>query len=82
MKVTYYPGCSLEGTARDYADSIEGVCESMGIELQEIPDWNCCGATAAHSINHKASIDLPGRNLITGCKNHLPVLISESQILM
>lgn len=63
MKVTYYPGCSLEGTARDYADSIEGVCESMQIELQEIPDWNCCGATAAHSINHKASIDLPGRNL-------------------
>ncbi|MFZ2447232.1 MAG: CoB--CoM heterodisulfide reductase iron-sulfur subunit B family protein [Syntrophobacteraceae bacterium] len=63
MKVTYYPGCSLEGTARDYADSIDGVCESMGIELQEVPDWNCCGATAAHSINHKASVDLPGRNL-------------------
>jgi len=63
MKVTYYPGCSLEGTARDYADSIEGVCESFGIELQEIPDWNCCGSTAAHSINHTASIDLPGRNL-------------------
>ncbi|MEM5785966.1 MAG: CoB--CoM heterodisulfide reductase iron-sulfur subunit B family protein [Syntrophobacteraceae bacterium] len=63
MKVTYYPGCSLEGTARDYADSIEGVCRSMQIELQEVPDWNCCGATAAHSINHKASIDLPGRNL-------------------
>jgi heterodisulfide reductase subunit B len=63
MKVTYYPGCSLEGTARDYADSIQGVCQSLAIELQEIPDWNCCGATAAHSINHTASIDLPGRNL-------------------
>ena len=63
MKVTYYPGCSLEGTARDYADSIESVCGPMEIELQEIPDWNCCGATAAHSINHRASIDLPGRNL-------------------
>ncbi|MHC1726167.1 MAG: CoB--CoM heterodisulfide reductase iron-sulfur subunit B family protein [Syntrophobacteraceae bacterium] len=63
MKVSYYPGCSLEGTARDYADSIESVCESLEIELQEIPDWNCCGATAAHSINHKAGIDLPGRNL-------------------
>ena len=63
MKVTYYPGCSLEGTALDYADSIHGVCEPMGVELQEIPDWNCCGATAAHSIDHVASIDLPGRNL-------------------
>lgn len=63
MKVTYYPGCSLEGTARDYAASIESVCDSMQIELEEVPDWNCCGATAAHSINHRASIDLPGRNL-------------------
>ena len=63
MKVTYYPGCSLEGTARDYADSVHGVCGAMAVDLEEIPDWNCCGATAAHSINHKASIDLPGRNL-------------------
>ena len=63
MRVTYYPGCSLEGTARDYADSIHGVCESMGVELQEVPDWNCCGATAAHSIDHRASVELPGRNL-------------------
>ncbi len=63
MKVTYYPGCSLEGTARDYADSIEGICRLLGIDLEEIPDWNCCGATAAHSINHRAGIELPGRNL-------------------
>jgi len=63
MNVTYYPGCSLEGTARDYADSIRGVCASLGITLEEVPDWNCCGATAAHSIHHKASIELAGRNL-------------------
>ncbi|MCE5336796.1 MAG: CoB--CoM heterodisulfide reductase iron-sulfur subunit B family protein [Desulfobacteraceae bacterium] len=76
MKVTYYPGCSLEGTARDYADSIEGVCESFGIELQEIPDWNCCGSTAAHSINHTASIDLPGRNLkLAGQLNNADLLV-------
>ena len=63
MKVTYYPGCSLEGTARDYADSIHELCALLGIELEEVPDWNCCGATAAHSINHQASIELAGRNL-------------------
>lgn len=63
MKATYYPGCSLEGASKDYADSIEGVCALMDIELQEIPDWNCCGATAAHSINGRASIGLPLRNL-------------------
>ncbi|MEW6187848.1 MAG: heterodisulfide reductase-related iron-sulfur binding cluster [Thermodesulfobacteriota bacterium] len=64
LKYSYYPGCSLKGTARDYADSIKGVCRFLGLELEEIPDWNCCGATAAHSIDQKAAITLAGRNLI------------------
>jgi heterodisulfide reductase subunit B len=68
MKVTYYPGCSLEGTARDYAESIQGVCASLGIQLEEIPDWNCCGATAAHSIDHLAGIELAGRTLNLAAK--------------
>ncbi len=64
MKVSYYPGCSLEASARDYQESIEGVCKRLGIELVELEDWNCCGATAAHSLNHRASVELPGRNLV------------------
>jgi heterodisulfide reductase subunit B2 len=63
MKVSYYPGCSLEGTALDYAASIAGVTPLLDMELEEIEDWNCCGATAAHSINHKLSLTLPARNL-------------------
>jgi heterodisulfide reductase subunit B2 len=63
MKYTYYPGCSLEGTARDYAASIQGVCDELGIELDEIPDWICCGATSAHSIDNQASIALAARTL-------------------
>jgi len=63
MKVDYYPGCSLQGTAKDYAESILGVCHLLDVQLEEIADWNCCGATAAHSINHRASIELAGRNL-------------------
>lgn len=63
MKVAYYPGCSLLGTAKDYALSIDGICSMLDIRLQEVPDWNCCGATAAHSIDHRASIDLAGRTL-------------------
>lgn len=64
MKVSYYPGCSLEASARDYEESIEGVCKALGIELVELQDWSCCGATAAHSLHHRASIELPGRNLV------------------
>lgn len=62
-ELAYYPGCSLQGTAKDYAESIIGVCESLDIQLTEVPDWNCCGATAAHSIDHRASLDLVGRIL-------------------
>jgi len=63
MKVSYYPGCSLEGTARDYSRSIKAVLDTLDVQFKELNDWNCCGATAAHSINHRASILLPGRNL-------------------
>ena len=62
-KVSYYPGCSLEGTARDYSESIHAVCRELGIILHELADWNCCGASSAHSIDHRAAIELPRRNL-------------------
>jgi heterodisulfide reductase subunit B len=63
MKYAYYPGCSLHSTAAEYNESSEAVCEELGIELEEIEDWNCCGATSAHSLNHELSIALPLRNL-------------------
>jgi heterodisulfide reductase subunit B len=76
MQVTYYPGCSLQGSARDYAESINGVCSAMDIRLEEIPDWNCCGATAAHSIDHQASIELAGRTLnLAGGLPHSDMLV-------
>jgi heterodisulfide reductase subunit B len=68
MKFTYYPGCSLQGTAKDYAESVAGICDFLGMELEEIPDWNCCGATAAHSIHHQSGIALAARNLIQAAK--------------
>jgi heterodisulfide reductase subunit B len=63
VKVSYYPGCSLEGTAIDYAASIAGAAQLLNLELEELEDWNCCGATAAHSINHRLALELPARNL-------------------
>ncbi len=68
MKFTYYPGCSLKGTAKDYAQSIAGLCDFLDIELDEIPDWNCCGATAAHSIDRRVSVALAARTLTLAAK--------------
>lgn len=63
MKFFYYPGCSLEATAKEYDHSARAVCKSLGIELYESSDWCCCGATSAHSVNHLLSIALPARNI-------------------
>ena len=63
MKYAYFPGCSLESTAKEFDESTKLVAEAVGMELETIPDWNCCGATSAHSLNHNLSIALPARNL-------------------
>jgi heterodisulfide reductase subunit B len=63
LKVTYYPGCSLHGTAKEYGQSVTTVSKALGIELMEVDDWSCCGATSAHSTNFKLSVTLPARNL-------------------
>lgn len=63
MKFAYYPGCSLDSTSIEYNMSTRTVCEAIGLELEEIPDWNCCGATSAHATNKDLSLALPARNL-------------------
>jgi heterodisulfide reductase subunit B len=63
MKYAYYPGCSLDATGIEYDIANKLVARTLGIELVEIPDWNCCGATSAHTTNHLLALALPARNL-------------------
>jgi len=63
MKIGYYPGCSLEGSSKEYNDSLFAVAEKCGVTLEEIKDWSCCGASAAHNLNHDLSLALPARTL-------------------
>ena len=63
MKLAYYPGCALHGSSNDYEQSLRACLGKLEIEPQEIKEWICCGATAAHALNHKLSIALPARNL-------------------
>lgn len=64
MKLTYYPGCSLHSTAAEYNASTAFVCQALGLQLTELDDWNCCGASCAHATNHYLATALPLRNLI------------------
>ncbi|SHF25144.1 heterodisulfide reductase subunit B [Bacteroides luti] len=63
MKIGFYPGCSLKGSSREYNESVVAIAKALDIELVEIKDWNCCGATAAHSMNEELSLSLPARIL-------------------
>ena len=63
MDLTYYPGCSLLSSARDYDESTKAVCAALDISLLELPDWTCCGATSAHSLDEELAISLPALNL-------------------
>lgn len=74
MRLSFYPGCSLEGMANDYARSIDTVFRDLGIDLVEIEDWSCCGATAAHSLSQTMSVVLPARNLAVAEKMGLDIV--------
>ncbi len=63
MKYAFFPGCSLESTAWDFDRSTRAVCRALGIELEEIPDWVCCGSTPAHTTNASLAVALPALNL-------------------
>jgi heterodisulfide reductase subunit B len=63
MKIGYYPGCSLEGTSKEYSDSLFAVAQKCGVTLEVIKDWNCCGASAAHNLNHELAVALPARSI-------------------
>jgi len=59
----YYPGCSLKGGSRAYEESILPVFKEIGMPLQELEDWNCCGATAYFSVDDTMAAAVCGRNL-------------------
>jgi heterodisulfide reductase subunit B len=79
-KLTYYPGCSSQGSARHLDESLRAVLPRVGVELDDIDDWNCCGA----SVGHVGGCQLPNlaltgrtlakaqqkagtRDVVTGC---------------
>ena len=62
-EITYYPGCSLHGTAREYDESFRAVAKLLDVGLHELEDWTCCGSTSAHCTDEALAVALPVRNL-------------------
>jgi heterodisulfide reductase subunit B len=59
MKYLYYPGCSLEGTALEYNASTQTFMQELEVDLLELKDWTCCGASAAEATSYLLSLALP-----------------------
>ncbi|MSM39305.1 MAG: heterodisulfide reductase subunit B [Geobacter sp.] len=63
LNYSYYPGCSLHASAKEYDESTRGLFKALKIGLHEVPDWLCCGATPAHNVDELLSLSLCAKNL-------------------
>lgn len=65
MELTYYPGCTLTGSAKELDESFRAAATRLGVTLKELPDWTCCGASSAHMVDAYLEAALPAKDLMT-----------------
>jgi heterodisulfide reductase subunit B len=65
----------LRGTGREFEESALAVCRALGIELVELPEWGCCGASSAHNTNRLLSMALPARELIQAHRMGMDLMV-------
>lgn len=76
MKIAYYPGCSSEGSAIEYDLSTRKTALMLETDLEELEDWNCCGATSAHNTNKLLAQSLPARNLAIAERSGMDLILA------
>lgn len=83
MRYSTYPGCSMEGSGLPYEKSIDAVAEALGVHLEEIPDWNCCGATIASGVVGEFTQQvMTARNLAIAEEKGQDILVACSSCYM
>jgi heterodisulfide reductase subunit B2 len=75
VRYTYYPGCSLHSTAIGFDRATRALFRALEIDLEELPDRNCCGTTPAHSASSNLARALPLRNLVIAEKRGHDVVV-------
>ena len=63
LNYSFYPGCSLHASGREYDISTRALFKALNIGLKDVPDWFCCGATPAHNVDELLSLSLCAKNL-------------------
>jgi heterodisulfide reductase subunit B len=76
MTYTYYPGCFLKGSGKPIGESLIAVFETLGHGLEELGDWNCCGATTFYGIDQAQAVALAARSLGLAEKENVGDLVA------
>lgn len=62
-KVAYYPGCALEGSGGPYDRSTRALVKALDLEMENLQDWNCCGAMEVKNVHPMLQTYMSARNL-------------------
>ncbi len=92
LSYLFFPGCSYE-TAAGYRESAEAVCRAVEVELKELPEWNCCGASAVFSLDRAEGVWLAARlaalagregklEIVSGCNGCISALKKGKKLLL
>ena len=68
MKIPYFPGCTLNTTAKCFDNAVRASAAAVGVELVELPNWNCCGATYPLIIDNMLKLAAPAHILVEAQK--------------
>ncbi|MCE5224146.1 CoB--CoM heterodisulfide reductase iron-sulfur subunit B family protein [bacterium] len=75
MNYAYYPGCSLESTSPDFNISTEALIEFLSLDIPEVDDWVCCGASSLHPEDKLASLALPALTIESAEKQKRDIMV-------
>jgi heterodisulfide reductase subunit B len=75
-KLSYYPGCTLKTKARNLEDAALGSLAALGLEVEEIPRWNCCGAVFSLADDDLIHQVAPVRNLVRTAEQGSDTLVT------
>jgi heterodisulfide reductase subunit B len=64
MKVSYFPGCTLNTTGKGFDNAVRASAATVGLELAELPEWNCCGATYPLIVDNMLELAAPAHVLV------------------
>ena len=74
MKYAFFPGCVLESAAKEDYMATKAVAKRLGIQIEEINGWTCCGASHVQDIEPLTTLATNARNIAIAEEQGLDIL--------